>query len=141
MRSSRRSGAALASRARGEAAKATKTVTRKMATDKRTAAAWKRASKEEKAAFQRKVYYDHVDKLYGQVEAAAKKVRTDAEAILKMTPKDAAAQARQRAAATMEATTEVNGRGTRIRASSGTTAATSGSSRTASRRSCHRCAR
>jgi hypothetical protein len=78
-----------------------------MAIDRRTAAAWKRASKAEKAAFQRKVYYDHVDKLYGEAVAAAKKARTEAEAILKKTPTDAAAQARQRAAATMEAATEV----------------------------------
>jgi hypothetical protein len=99
--------AALASQARVEAAKATKTATRKMATDKRTAAAWKRATKEEQAAFQRKIYYDHVDKLYREAEAAAKKVRTEAEALLKKTPKDAAAQARQRAAATMEVATEV----------------------------------
>jgi hypothetical protein len=99
--------AALASQARVEAAKATKTVTKQMATDKRTAAAWKRASKEEQAAFQRKVYYDHVDKLYREAEAAARKARADAEAILKQTPKDAAAQARQRAAATMETATEV----------------------------------
>jgi hypothetical protein len=99
--------AALASRARVEAAKATKTATKKMATDKRTAAAWKRASEEEKAAFQRKVYYDHVDKLYREAEAAAKQARTDAEAILKQTPKDAAAQARQHAATTIETATEV----------------------------------
>jgi hypothetical protein len=99
--------AALARQARVEAAKATKTVTRKMATDRRTAAAWKRASKQEQAAFQRKVYYDHVDKLYGEAEAAARNARTNAEAILKKNPADAAAQARQRAAASMEAATEV----------------------------------
>jgi len=98
---------ALASQARVEAAKATKTATQKLATDKRTAAAWKRASKEERAALQRKVYYDHVDKFYREAEAAAKEARTDAEAILKKAPKDATAQARQRAAATMEAATEV----------------------------------
>ena len=99
--------AALASQARVEAAKATKTATKKMATDKRTAAAWRRASKEEQASFQRKVYYDHVDKFYREAEAAAKKARTDAAAILKKTPKDTTAQARQRAAATMETATEV----------------------------------
>jgi hypothetical protein len=99
--------AALASQARVEAAKATKTATKKMATDRRTAAAWTRASKEERAAFQRKVYYDHVDRFYREAEAAARKARTDAAAILKKTPKDAAAQARQRAAATMETATEV----------------------------------
>ncbi|HWO20238.1 MAG TPA: HNH endonuclease [Kofleriaceae bacterium] len=99
--------AALASQARVEAAKATKTATKKMATDKRTAAAWKRASKEEQAAFQRKIYYDHVDRFYREAEGAAKKARTEAEAILRKAPNNAAAQGRQRAAATMETAMEV----------------------------------
>ena len=78
-----------------------------MATDKRTAAAWAKASKEQKAAFQRKVYYDHVDKFYREAAKAAKAARKEAEAALKKAPKDAAAKARAEAAATMETATEV----------------------------------
>jgi hypothetical protein len=99
--------AALASEARKEAAKATKAATKKMATNKKTAAAWMKASKEEKAAFQRKVFHDHVDKLYREADKAAKEARHEAEAILKKSPKDAAAEARRSAAETMEKATEV----------------------------------
>jgi hypothetical protein len=99
--------AELASEARKEAAKATKVATEKMATNKKTAAAWKKASKEEKAAFQRKVFYDHVDKLYREAEKAAKEARKQAEAILKRNPKNAAAEARRSAAETMEEAMEV----------------------------------
>lgn len=97
----------LASAARQEAAKATKQATKKMATDRRTAAAWAKATKEEKAAFLRKVYYEHVDQFYRAAEKAAKQMRKEAQAALKKTPRDAAAKARESAAATMEKAAEV----------------------------------
>ncbi len=79
--------AAIASEARVEAAKAVK----KLATDRRTAAAWKATSKAERDAAQRSILYEHVDRLYKEAEKNAKRALKDAEKALKKNANDAAA--------------------------------------------------
>lgn len=99
--------AGIASSARVEAAKATKKAVQKTATDKKTAAAWKKASKEERAAYQRTVYYKAVNEFYDEAERGAKKARQSAENAIKKDPTNAAAIERKKTAEAIEKATEV----------------------------------
>jgi len=95
--------AALASEARKEARITTKKATKMIATDKRAKAAWAKATKAEKAAFQRTVYYDAVSKYY---EAIATQAEQRLQILLKQ-PATAAVKSERAALEAVQDATKV----------------------------------
>ncbi|HWO19688.1 MAG TPA: HNH endonuclease [Kofleriaceae bacterium] len=88
----------IASQARVTAAKETKAALKQIATNPKTAAAWKAASKEAKAAVTRRMYWEMQRRYFDAYLAAAKQAKRDATAALKRSAKDVAARQRLGAA-------------------------------------------
>jgi hypothetical protein len=88
----------IASQARVTAARETKAALKQLATNPKSAAAWKAASKEEKAAVTRRMYWEMQRRYFDAYLAAAKQAKRDATTALKRSAKDAAAQQRLAAA-------------------------------------------
>jgi A nuclease of the HNH/ENDO VII superfamily with conserved WHH len=88
----------IASQARVTAAKETKAALKQIATNPRSAAAWKAASKEAKAAVTRRLYWEMQRRYFDAYLAAAKQAKREATTALKRSAKDVAAQQRLAAA-------------------------------------------
>jgi A nuclease of the HNH/ENDO VII superfamily with conserved WHH len=84
----------IASQARVTAAKETKAALKQIAANPKSAAAWKAASKEAKAAVTRRLYWEMQRRYFDAYLAAAKQARRDATAALKRSGKDMAARQR-----------------------------------------------
>ncbi|HWO21112.1 MAG TPA: HNH endonuclease [Kofleriaceae bacterium] len=88
----------IASQARVAAAKETKAALKQLATNPKTAAAWKAASKEAKAAVTRRLYWEMQRRYFDAYLAAAKQARREATTALKRSAKDVASRQKLAAA-------------------------------------------
>jgi A nuclease of the HNH/ENDO VII superfamily with conserved WHH len=84
----------IATQARVTAAKETKAALKQIATNPESAAAWKAASKEAKAAVTRRLYWEMQRRYFDAYLAAAKHAKREATTALKRSAKDVAAQQR-----------------------------------------------
>ncbi|HWO23688.1 MAG TPA: HNH endonuclease [Kofleriaceae bacterium] len=88
----------IASQARVTASKETKAALKQIATNPKTAAAWKAASKEERAAVTRRLYWGMQRRYFDAYLAAAKQAKREATTALKRSAKDVASRQKLAAA-------------------------------------------
>lgn len=82
----------MAKQARRAARRQVKKAVKEVAKNPKTAKAWAKASKAEKKAAQRKMYYEYQRKFFDEAQKKANKARTKAQAALKKNPADKAAK-------------------------------------------------